>query len=280
MEVAMAYLWQPVRKRHGNQSRHCISSSRQGTYDSARGKEAACLGNSLVAHQDSEAANKSDAPVKPVTDRGETDFSPEFHSDSKTTSMQMTPSHSPVMLPNEQLTVREYVKQHSNALPSVGRQSIDVSSEVMHCIHGESSSHDDALSQDVHSDQDDLQDPRLETLRMVLETNASQQSGLEKAGLAVEHLNPCQPSPELVVDAPLHDSAQVEGVHKFRSSSVELFVNGVDLDLTPNSITILSCKYPWDASNMVEEVVDYEDDFHNPTLNALKKLLEANTTET
>ncbi|GMH04750.1 hypothetical protein Nepgr_006590 [Nepenthes gracilis] len=42
---------------------------------------------------------------------------------------------------------------------------------------------------------------------MVLETNATQQSGLEKEGLAVEHLNPCQPSPELVVDAPLHDSA-------------------------------------------------------------------------
>ncbi|GMH25865.1 hypothetical protein Nepgr_027708 [Nepenthes gracilis] len=104
-------------------------------------------------------------------------------------------------------------------------------------------------------------------------------SPIEALGLADEHLNPCQPSPELVVDAPMHDSAQVEGVHKFRSSSVELSANSVDLNLTPNSIIILSCKYPRDASNTVEEVVDDEDDFHDPTLNALKKLLEANATE-
>ncbi|GMH19308.1 hypothetical protein Nepgr_021149 [Nepenthes gracilis] len=37
---------------------------------------------------------------------------------------------------------------------------------------------------------------------------------------------------------------------------------------------------PQDASNTAEEVVDDEDDFHDPTLNALKKSLEANTTET
>ncbi|GMH01986.1 hypothetical protein Nepgr_003825 [Nepenthes gracilis] len=138
----------------------------------------------------------------------------------------------------------------------------------------------------------------------------------EALGLADEHLNPCQlfatcpdqatdaASPELVVDVqtvvlqpdneaekstisvrdvlanPMHDSAKVEGVHEIQSSSVELSVKGVDLDLTPNSITKHSYKYPQDASDQVEEVVDDKDDFHNPTLNALKMLLEANATET
>ncbi|GMH19962.1 hypothetical protein Nepgr_021803 [Nepenthes gracilis] len=79
---------------------------------------------------------------------------------------------------------------------------------------------------------------------------------------------------------PMHDSTQAEGVHKIRSSSMELSANGVDFDLTPNSITNLSCKYPRDASNMAEEVVNDENDFYDPTLNTLKKLLEANAIET
>ncbi|GMH14079.1 hypothetical protein Nepgr_015920 [Nepenthes gracilis] len=136
----------------------------------------------------------------------------------------------------------------------------------------------------------------------------------EALGLTDEHLNPYQlyatcldqatdtASPELVVDVqmvvlqpnnevekstvsvrnvlgnPMHDLARIEGVHEIRSSSVELSINGVDLDLTPNSITKLSCKYPQDTSDQVEEVVDDEDDFYDPTLNALKMSLEANAT--
>ncbi|GMH22875.1 hypothetical protein Nepgr_024718 [Nepenthes gracilis] len=129
-------------------------------------------------------------------------------------------------------------------------------------------------------------------------------SPIKALGLADKHLNPCWLSPELEVDVqrvvllskneaeksiastrdvlgnPMHDSAQVEEVHKIRPSSAEISTIGVDLDLTPNSITNFSCKYPRDASNMAEEVVDDENDFHDPTLNALKKLLEANATET
>ncbi|GMH29093.1 hypothetical protein Nepgr_030936 [Nepenthes gracilis] len=61
---------------------------------------------------------------------------------------------------------------------------------------------------------------------------------------------------------------------------VELSVDGVDLDLTLNSITKLSCKCLQDTSEQVEEVVDNEDNLHDPMLNAIKMLLEANVIET
>ncbi|GMH07619.1 hypothetical protein Nepgr_009459 [Nepenthes gracilis] len=55
-----------------------------------------------------------------------------------------------------------------------------------------------------------------------------------------QHYLPC---------SPMHASALVEVVHEIRSSSAELSVNGAGFcDLTPNSISKLSCKYPQDAS--------------------------------
>ncbi|GMH02066.1 hypothetical protein Nepgr_003905 [Nepenthes gracilis] len=67
-------------------------------------------------------------------------------------------------------------------------------------------------------------------------------------------------SARVVLGNPMHDSAQVEGVHEIRSLSAEIFVNGVDLDLTPNSITKLSCKYPQDA---LDQVCDFGEYYRN-----------------
>ncbi|GMH08620.1 hypothetical protein Nepgr_010460 [Nepenthes gracilis] len=115
--------------------------------------------------------------------------------------------------------------------------------------------------------------------------------------------------------SPMHALALVEVVHEIRSSSAKLSITGAGFcELTPDSITKLSCKYsqdtswalaaelqcckndgayyvqsasgsqqflvnsPMTASDQVEEVVEDEDNFHDPTLNALKMLLEENAT--
>ncbi|GMH27507.1 hypothetical protein Nepgr_029350 [Nepenthes gracilis] len=77
----------------------------------------------------------------------------------------------------EQLIVRERMQQHSEAVPSEGHLRIAISYEDTHSIQGDASSHDEAPhndSQDAHSDQEDLQDPTLEALEMLLEANATQ----------------------------------------------------------------------------------------------------------